>query len=364
MSETSFEKLSVCIITRDQCSRLEKCLKAVKSYLPGADIAVLDTGSHDDSLEMAAKYTDNTGTFEWCDDFSKAKNACMAQAKNDLVLVLDSDEYMEEGEERYGSLISLYKKYPGAVGRIRRKNSFVNDRGQKVCYEEWINRVFDRRLFHYEGRIHEQLNSLSGKEIKTYKTDIRAFHDGYDLEPEEKKKKAERNASLLLKEMGEKADDPYLCYQLGKTFFVSENKEKAALYLTKALELKPDPGMEYMEDLLCLTGYALLDTGKAAEAFSTLKPFREQRRYGNNADFMFLYGLILMNTLKFDEARETFVFCTSLPPSNTEGTSSYLAWYNAGVISEVLGDKRSAAMYYGRAGDFERAAEGKKRCMK
>ena len=96
MSETNYNFLSVCIITRDQREKLEKCLKAVSKMLPGAEIAVLDTGSRDGSLDTAKLYTDNVGQFNWCDDFSAAKNAAMEKAGNDLVLILDTDEYIEE----------------------------------------------------------------------------------------------------------------------------------------------------------------------------------------------------------------------------------------------------------------------------
>lgn len=363
MSETSFEKLSVCIITKDQCRKLRKCLEAVKENLPGADISLVDTGSSDDTLKTAAEFTGNIGEFKWCGDFSAAKNFSISRAKNDIVLVLDSDEYLS-GEQKkvYGELLSLISKYPKAVGRIKRENTYEDSRGLKVHYEEWINRIFDRRLFKYEGRIHEQVTALSGEDYKTYRTDIHILHDGYDLSPAEKKEKALRNAELLIEEIREKGDDPYLIYQLGKTWYVSSEKEKAASEFLKCLELKPDPDMEYMEDLLCLTGYSLLDTGRAEEALNILKPFREQERYDKDADFMFLYALLLMNTTAFTEARDTFIYCTTLPESNTEGTSSFMAWYNAGVISEVMGDREKACDHYRKAGKFKGAEEGLKRC--
>ena len=363
MWETSFKNLSVCIITRDQCRKLKKCLEAVKECLPGADISLLDTGSRDDSLKTAGIYTDNIGEFQWCGDFAAAKNAAIDRAKNDTVLILDSDEYLLKGQKKvYGELFDLIRRYPEAVGRIKRDNSYEDPRGLKVHYEEWINRIFDRRLFRYEGRIHEQVTSVSGKGYKTFRTDIHVFHDGYDLSPSEKKEKALRNAGLLIEEIREKGDDPYLIYQLGKTYYVSSEKEKAASEFLKCLELKPDPDMEYMEDLLCLTGYALLDTGRAAEGLKLLKPFSEEERYRKNADFMFLYALLLMNTAAFTEARDIFIYCTTLDRSNTEGTSSFMAWYNAGVISEVTGDREKACTFYRKAGSFKGAEEGLKRC--
>ena len=367
MSETNYSFLSVCIITRDQREKLEKCLKAVKSMLPGADIAVLDTGSRDGSLRTAGEYTDNVGEFSWCDDFSKAKNAATAMAKNDLVLILDTDEYIEEilpENDGVISLIKAVKAYPGAVGRIKRSNSYVNEQGLRTVYDEWINRIFDRRIFCYEGRIHEQVvrkDPAGGQDIYDYRmylSPVKVFHDGYDLTEEELKKKAERNGVLLKKEIEENPEDPYLYYQLGKTEYRAGAKKDAAEHLLRSLELKPDEGMEYLTDLICLAGYALLDTHRADQGLELLAPFRENKRYGEDADFLFLYGILLMNCTRFFEARDTFVSCTGLKASRTEGTSSFMAWYNAGVISEVLGDKESAIGYYKMAGEFEPARLG------
>ena len=370
MSVTSYKDLSVCIITRDQREKLTKCLKAVKKHLPDADIAVLDTGSLDGSLRSAAAFTRNTGSFEWCDDFSKAKNACIEMARNDLVLVIDSDEYIEgflTSGEGTGNIIGEYSEHPGAVGRIRRINSYINEQGLRVEYGEWINRLFDRRLFHFTGRIHEQVslrNEGSGKDIydyAMYRTGLKLLHDGYDLSPDELKKKAERNIALLQRETEEHSEDPYLFYQLGKSYYSGKKKEEAVKSFRKALELKPNKDREYLSDLYCLTGYALLETGRAGEALELLTPLKSEKRYGSDADFLFLYAMLLMNNMRFDEARETFIACTSLPPSSTEGTNSFMAWYNAGVISEVTGDRENAIVYYKNAGEFETARKSLER---
>ena len=86
-----------------------------------------------------------------------------------------------------------------------------------------------------------------------------------------------------------------------------------------------------------------------------MEPLTGNKRYGGDSDFMFLYAMLLMNNMRFDKAKEAFISCTALPPSCTEGTNSFMAWYNAGVISEVSGDKEGAKVYYKKAGDFEAA---------
>lgn len=363
MSETNYSGISVCIITRDQRDKLEKCLAAVKDELPGAEIVVLDTGSHDDSAVLAARFTDNVSEFTWCDDFSAAKNACIDRAANDHVLVLDTDEYVNGIDTGNIKLTEGLRKYPEAVGRVRRSNSYINEQGYSVTYDEWINRFFDRRLYKYEGRIHEQVvlrdpGDRGKNDYRMYRLDLSLFHDGYDLSPEEMKLKAGRNAILLKKELADCPDDPYLYYQLGKTFYTAGDKAEASDNLLKALELKPPYNMEYMSDLIMLAGYVLLDTGRADKGIEILESYKGDRRYSEDADFMFLYAMLEMNNTRFLEARESFIRCTDLKPSATEGTASYLAWYNAGVISEVMGEIDKAREYYKKAGKFEGAIKG------
>ena len=365
MSETNYKNLSVCIITRDQSEKLKKCLSAVKEHLPEAEIVVTDTGSRDDSMKIAREYTKNVNVFPWCDDFAMAKNDAVMMASNDLILILDTDEYIESMLGDIKVLIAQHEKYPDAIGRIRRTSTFINEQGYKVNYEEWVNRLFDRRVFMYEGCIHEQLikkDSNNKTDYKTYKTTIHIFHDGYDLSEEDKQKKAERNIKLIKKAISENGEDPYLYYQLGKTYYSVKKKEEAAENLLWALELKPDPNMEYLSDLIELTGYALIGTGHADLGLEIADRYRNDLRYSSDADFMFMYAMLLMNNERFDEAVETFISCTVLDDSGTEGTASYMAWYNAGVISEVRGDFLKAREYYKKAGDFSDAREGIKRC--
>ena len=87
-------KISVCIITKNESEKLKKCLKQLMGY--GFEIIVVDTGSTDDTVVMAKKYADKVCYFSWCNDFSAARNYALTQASNDIVMMIDSDEYLQE----------------------------------------------------------------------------------------------------------------------------------------------------------------------------------------------------------------------------------------------------------------------------
>lgn len=81
-------KLSVVSIVKNEEEIFETALRSVQ----GADeIIVVDTGSTDSTIEIAKKYTDKIFHFEWCDDFSKARNHAIEQATGDWIFSIDAD---------------------------------------------------------------------------------------------------------------------------------------------------------------------------------------------------------------------------------------------------------------------------------
>jgi len=346
-------KMSVCIITRDQQDKLRKCLTALKPY--PVQVVVADTGSLDDSRKVAREFTPFVYDLTWKDDFAEAKNAAVEKAEGDLVLVLDTDEYLETFQ--YEELCRLAEENPGNVGRIERQSKYSQD-GQEQEYDEWINRIFDRRLFHYQGMIHEQLVRKEEAPYNTYLAPVRIWHDGYDLSQTEYRKKAERNITLLCRALEKTPEDPYLLYQLGKSYYILPDYDKAGRQFELAMGYHPDLALEYVEDLIETYGYTLLKTQQTEHAMGLLE---YEPVFAKSADFLFLAGMIRMNNTRFEEAVATFLKATGLKPARTRGTNSYMAWYNAGVIRECMGKVSEAAEFYRMCGDYEPARKGLKR---
>ena len=347
-------ELTVCIITKNEAPKLEKCLKALAPY--PWEVVVVDTGSEDNSVEIAKRYGANVCSFAWIDDFAAAKNFAIEQAKSEMVMVLDTDEYLEPLD--YEKFIRQIEAHPGAVGRIRHHSLFEAD-GEEKETQEYIHRIFSKELYCYQGKIHEQVvrrtadpksDERWGYEV--YYTELSVFHDGYSGTEEERRKKAQRNIRLLIKAQEEDPEDPYLQYQLGKGYYMAGNYEEAANWFDKALYCDLNPKMEYVIDMVVTYGYALLKLDRPQMAMMLEGVYAE---FSGSADFHFLMGLIYMNNEIFDRAVEEFIKATHQETARTVGVNSYLAWYNAGVIRECLGDLKGARKYYGRCGDYEKA---------
>ena len=176
-----------------------RCLECLAPY--GFEVIVADTGSDDRTMEIIRKYQAKLYQFAWCDDFAAAKNFAVSKASHPYVMVLDADEYLEKMDQN--GLETLIRRHPKEVGRIRRRNVFTrNGLGQENI--EWINRIFAKEDFGYEGRIHEQVVARAGGEYETYQAPVVILHSGYDLTDEERKKKTQRNIALLERELEER----------------------------------------------------------------------------------------------------------------------------------------------------------------
>lgn len=381
--------LSICIICKNEELNIEKCLTSFQNTR--LELIVVDTGSMDRTKEIALEYTSNVYDFKWCNDFAAAKNYAISKASNDTVMVIDSDEYLDHID--IPTLEQMIQKNPNKVGRIKRRNVFHrNDMQQEN--REWINRIFSRKQFHYEGRIHEQVTDLNGKEdYETYEAPVTILHSGYDLSEEERKKKAKRNIDLLDLELqrlvlGYKGDIeqtkddferlntraclnyisdiivqedeqakslrhddrlPYILYQLGKGYYMAGDFQMACAYFECGLYFDLNPKLEYVIDMVETYGYALINSEQAEQALFFENIYEE---FGNTADFKFLMGLIYMNNEMFDAAVEEFKKAVKMPEGRTKGANSYLAYYNIGVIYECLGDQERAKMYYHKCGGY------------
>lgn len=348
-------KLSVCIIAKNEEQTIERCLKSIAPYV--SEIVVSDTGSTDRTKEIARRYTDRVYAFAWRDDFAAAKNFAVSKASHSHVLVLDCDEYIDALDVK--RISDCIAKHPDAVGRIQRINVLTRT-NQVQEKKEWINRIFPKEKYHYEGRIHEQVEAVQGGDYETYCVPLVIRHTGYDLPEEQKRKKAYRNIALLEQELARlcAADEtqkiPYVLYQLGKGHYMAEEYEAACGYFSRGLSYDLNPELEYVIDMVETYGYALLnsDQKEAALLFENI-----YEAFGRSADFQFLMGLIYMHNARFDEAIREFQKAVRQKDCRTDGINSYASYYNIGVIYECLGDIKEAAVWYKKCGNYRPAQE-------
>ena len=81
------------MIVKNEAHTLRACLNSVQGVVQ--QIVVADTGSTDNTQDIARECGAEVISFSWENDFAKARNAALALMTTDWVLVLDADEELD-----------------------------------------------------------------------------------------------------------------------------------------------------------------------------------------------------------------------------------------------------------------------------
>lgn len=81
--------LSCFVIVKDEGDRLERCLKSLHGWVD--QLIVLDSGSSDNSVEIAKRYTSEVYQTDW-PGFGAQRNRALSYCRYDWVLNIDADE--------------------------------------------------------------------------------------------------------------------------------------------------------------------------------------------------------------------------------------------------------------------------------
>ena len=330
--------ITLCMIVKNEADFLDISLASAAKYF--TDIVVVDTGSTDNSNEIAGKYGARVYDFTWVNDFAAARNFAAKQAKHDWILMLDADEEIVDIDAKALSQFVSDKIQAGTMLLVELLDNSHNH----------ITRLYNRTVYEYTGKIHEYVTAKTGETLIN-QAPVRANHHGYLPQYNRTQGKLARNEELLLSELEKDPQNPYLLFQLGKTYFCdSRDLTRACEYFEKALALKPDPRLEYVYNMVECFGYGLINTNQAIRALNLRIKYAPM--YDSRVEFRFLSGHILQANAKFADAVDLFESCIGVDTDDFRGITSFLAWYNIGVLLEVVGMNKEAIEIYKKCGDY------------
>lgn len=95
--------VSLCMIVKNEERILTRCLDTIADLVD--EVIIVDTGSTDNTRQIAGKYTDKIYDFEWVHDFSAARNFAFSKASCDYIYSADADEVLnEENRQKFMQL--------------------------------------------------------------------------------------------------------------------------------------------------------------------------------------------------------------------------------------------------------------------
>ena len=98
--------ISLCMIVKNEEAVLSRCLNCLSDIVD--EIIIVDTGSTDQTIPIAKRYTNQVYNFTWQDDFSKARNFAFSKAHCDYIYSADADEIIDSANiEKFKTLKSM-----------------------------------------------------------------------------------------------------------------------------------------------------------------------------------------------------------------------------------------------------------------
>ena len=158
------------MIVKNEERILARCLDSVKDLVD--EIVIVDTGSADNTRQIAAGYTDKVYDFAWIDDFSVARNFAFSKATKEYIYSADADEVLsEENRQRFRRLKETLLPEIEIV-QMKYGNQLQNGTVYNFD-EEYRPKLFRRlRSFVWEEPIHETVRL----EPVVYDSDIVITH--------------------------------------------------------------------------------------------------------------------------------------------------------------------------------------------
>jgi glycosyltransferase involved in cell wall biosynthesis len=342
--------ISVCMIVKDEEAYLRTLLPLLIRQFD--EVIVVDTGSTDHSPQIA-KTTKGVRYFErlWDQDFAAARNAAIAHATGDYILVLDADETLpSDARHILEQFIAIHPNDLGVTRVISDQWTEVANQQQVVSH---ITRFFPNHpSIRYEGIIHEQVVDHTGKR-RRLDTGLLIHHAGYALPVAAMNKKSLRNLALIDRALSLEPSSPqqtYYLYQRGKSLDQLQRHTEALQSYEEALK-QSAPAYPFYPELMMAYLYDLKRRGDQATLWDVVGKALTQLPDYPDLYFFIGIALIQLQIPNLDMIQQAFETCLALGDKSDKyptviGTGSFLAAYNLGAFYESQQDTARARSYY------------------
>jgi glycosyltransferase involved in cell wall biosynthesis len=276
LAEFKDNKISVPLIVKNEAWFIGKTLESIKDFVD--EIVIVDTGSTDNTIEIAKKYTDKIYHYTWDDSFANARNFALSKCTGDWILRVDGDEIFPE--EAKLPLWSLIQNNTADIIAYDIKN-FMEDPEKKSNATYVISRT--ARAYKnipgikYKGRVHEEIDESLDEINKTrdVKNKLKMtvsgnhlYHYGYLRSKQELDNKHDYYAKLCGMELDEDPDNYKPYFNLATHYYHTKDFIRAKIFYTRTLDLNPKQWLAWHEYGVVLYHEAM---GKIKDELNTVK---------------------------------------------------------------------------------------------
>jgi glycosyltransferase involved in cell wall biosynthesis len=356
--------LTLSMIVRDAGGSLAACLESVRGVVD--EIVIADTGSTDETAEIALGFRARVIPVPWADDFAAARNKALAAVQSDWVLVLDADEQLDSSAG--GKIRSLIADQSTEAYQVTIRNYVLSledriwDRAAKPnesdfaaarnypAYVEHENVRLFRHVpeIYFVGRVHE---SVGPRVLETQRKLGHApfwiHHFGLVVNAEARARKNHFYRRLGREKLAEMPENAQAHLELGLVELDNfGNLEEALALFERACQLNPQFGVAWFFRGVTLT--------KLRRLRDALKCLSEAEREGHLTSLLYeTQGDAHYNLKEYSQACEKYDRATNRNPGNPLLQSKLgLAIVREGNVERGLGFIRQAVESKPEAGEL------------
>ncbi len=236
--------LSAALIVRDEAHMLDDCLASLVGLVD--EIVVVDTGSVDGTVDIAARHGATIGHEPWRDDFARARNVSLDLAQGDWILYIDADERVRPGDHdaARAALRTAHDRMAGLVPFVPRVGWTPYRE-----YRLWRHRPDVR----FTGSMHETIvpavtaaAAAEGLEVSPFDL-VTIDHFGYEGD---QRAKHARDEPLLLAEIERLPHRSYLYDHLARVYESRRDDEQAVATWLAGIAMTEQRGTRHPDDRL------------------------------------------------------------------------------------------------------------------
>ncbi|WP_249344350.1 glycosyltransferase family 2 protein [Marinomonas sp. CT5] len=177
MSKTPKATLTAALIVKNESKNLEVCLSSLTGWVD--DIVILDSGSHDNTQEIAEKFTKHFYLKSDWQGFGIQRQTAQKYVSTDYVFWIDADEVVTE-ELKKSILEAVAQNKDKTAYSINRKSwvfgRFIEHSG---WYPDRVTRLYKVKEGHYsDDLVHEKVLLAENVKLESLKGDL--THYTYD----------------------------------------------------------------------------------------------------------------------------------------------------------------------------------------
>jgi glycosyltransferase involved in cell wall biosynthesis len=308
--------LGFVMIVKNGGQTLRACLESVQRVT--AELIVADTGSTDDSREIAKDCGATVLSIPWENDFAKARNTALAKSTADWVLTLDADEELDSeaaklipqlNRKHVGGYILPIRNYlPVRHGNVNGNRAQAND-GRSRSYKDAPAFAEHRtvRLFRrhpqivYRGCVHEAVApQIVAAGFRLAYASCPIHHFGFLDGSERYGNKAEFYLELGRRKVEQEPHNALAWIELARQLYEPFRKNEEALACAaRALALEPKATAAWF-----LSGVINLDLGRNEDAVAAFARCTQDAEFA--AERAHYCGDALHNMGKLEEARASY----------------------------------------------------------